>query len=125
MSSPDTTTTMSLTQTFNGIIFPIVATILWAFAQYQIKRRADNHDFDQKDAPWGESWRGHLKMMCLFSSLFGFFHVFSPVFQTSLLAMAVPMVGYLAFHSSDKSYLLAYAVLMIPFATTGSIVAAG
>ena len=35
------------------------------------------------------------------------------------------MPGYLAFHTNNSTYLLAYAVLMIPFATTGSIVGAG
>ena len=83
----------TLTQTFNGVIFPIVATVLFVVVQYLVKRRCDNHDVAQHEAPWGEGWRGHLKLMALFSSIFGFLNVFSPMFNSSLLAMAIPMVG--------------------------------
>ena len=118
------TDSASLTQVFNGIIYPIVATVLFAVVQLQLKKRVDNRADAQHEAAWGDDWRGYLKAMCMFSSFFGFLNVFSPSFQTSLVAMAVPMVGYMGFHTSDAAYLLAYAVLMVPFATTGGIAGA-
>ena len=38
----DTMSSATLTQTFNGVIFPIVATVLFVVVQYLVKRRCDN-----------------------------------------------------------------------------------
>ena len=83
----------TLTQTFNGVIFPIVGVILFAVMQHLVRQRVNAGGYHQKAAPWGEDKRNVMKWMCMYSSLFGFFHIFSPMFQSSLLAMAVPMVG--------------------------------
>ena len=78
-------------------------------------------DFAEGAAPSVGLSRKVLKYMALDCAVFGFLNTFSPLFGSAPLLTFVPLVGYLAFHTADSNYLLAYAVLMIPFFTAGFI----